>query len=93
MTTEPAVCRRLNLTRNVFPMLVPVVHTAMEATMIAERELMKAGLVKRGDRIVITTGHPVMESFQETNAVKVRAMRELRLLVCATLSLSMRVCV
>lgn len=71
MSTEAHVCRRLNLSKNVFPILVPLVQTAMEATMVAEQTLLQAGLVKKGDRIVITTGHPVTSAFTETNTIKV----------------------
>ena len=71
MCTEPHVCRRLNLSRNIFPIHVPLVQTAMEATMVAEQKLLQAGLVKKGDRVIITTGHPVTSSFTETNTIKV----------------------
>ena len=53
---------------------VPIITTAMEATMVAEQVLLDRELVKAGDRVVIAGGHPVTAYFAPTNYMKVHTI-------------------
>lgn len=71
MTMDGPTCRRLNLSRGVFPFTAGMMETAMDATIVAEETVLGADIAKEGDRVVITSGHPVTSTFQETNLIKI----------------------
>lgn len=58
-SVNPRVCRQLNLSWGVAPLLIKKEETADDLFEEATREAEKAGLVKKGDIVVLTAGVPL----------------------------------
>lgn len=69
-SVNPRVCRQLNLSWGVEPLLIEKEETADELFESAARAAAKAGLVKKGDVVVITAGVPLGVS-GNTNMIRV----------------------
>jgi pyruvate kinase len=59
MTPRADTWRRLSLSWGVFPLLTPPIRDTDHMLRMVEEEALKAGMLKRGDRVVITTGTPI----------------------------------
>lgn len=70
LTPEVAAARRAALYRGVRPILIAQETDRERALLAAERALESAGVVKRGDLLVLTVGEPMGKS-GGTNALKV----------------------
>jgi pyruvate kinase len=62
-TDESYICHRMALYRGVFPMMMPKRFSKItrwtEMINLAIREAKRQGLVKKGDKIVVTAGIPI----------------------------------
>lgn len=70
-TTDPVVCRQLNLAWGITPLLIAVEHDTFELFDHALEAVEKAGYIKKGDLAVMTAGVPLGIS-GTTNIVKVQ---------------------
>jgi pyruvate kinase len=71
LTSEERTRRRMTLYREVHPMLLQPSSREREAVLLeAEQTLVAAGVVARGDRIIITIGEPIGKS-GGTNTMKI----------------------
>jgi len=78
LTSQSASQRRMNLFRNVQPLLMPTMGDRDEALMMAERLLVERGVLKPGDTYAITCGEP-MGHPGGTNMLKVGRVGDARL--------------
>lgn len=69
-SVNPRVCRQLNLSWGVTPLLIEKEETADELFEEASRAAEKAGLVKKGDVVVLTAGVP-LGTAGTTNMIRV----------------------
>ena len=69
-SVNPRVCRQLNLSWGVTPLLIKKEETADELFEEASRAAEKAGLVKKGDIVVLTAGVP-LGTAGTTNMIRV----------------------
>lgn len=69
-SVNPRVCRQLNLSWGVTPLLIKKEETADELFEEASRAAEKAGLVKKGDVVVLTAGVP-LGTAGTTNMIRV----------------------
>ena len=74
-TTDPVVCRQLNLIWGVTPLLLPVEHDTFELFDHAIQAVEKAGYIKKGELAVMTAGVPLGVS-GTTNIIKVQIAGE-----------------
>jgi pyruvate kinase len=58
-TSRPETWRRLCLSWGVLPLLTPILTDIDEMLRVVEAESVKAGLLRPGDRVVITAGTPI----------------------------------
>lgn len=70
-TTDPVVCRQLNLSWGVTPLLIAVEHDTFELFDHAIQAVEKAGYLKDGEMAVLTAGVPLGTS-GTTNIIKVQ---------------------
>ncbi len=57
LTTSEKTCRRVNLYRGVYPVLITHdIPSPMEANRIAVEQLLENGIVKEGDMVIVTKG-------------------------------------
>lgn len=70
-TTDPMVCRQLNMAWGVTPLLIPVEHDTFELFDHAIQAVENASYLKDGDLTVITAGVPLGTS-GTTNLIKVQ---------------------
>lgn len=70
-TPDERVIKKLNMYWGVFPYEFPEVSDTDEMINLVAEKSMETGLVKKGDRIVITAGHPLWIS-KTTNVVQIR---------------------
>ena len=73
LSPDPATIRRLALFWGCFPRLVPETKDADERIDEAARSAVETGQVAKGDRVVITAGHPVWVE-GTTNMLKVKTL-------------------
>ncbi|MDQ0161086.1 pyruvate kinase [Bacillus alveayuensis] len=73
VTSDDAVCRKLALVWGVYPRKGDIATTTDEMLDIAVLESLNTGIVKHGDRVVITAGVPVGET-GSTNLMKVHVV-------------------
>ncbi|HKU82374.1 MAG TPA: pyruvate kinase, partial [Candidatus Tumulicola sp.] len=59
LTPDPAVARRLALVWGTESLVIDAYHSIDVLLYMTQREMLRAGLVKRGDSIAFTTGMPV----------------------------------
>lgn len=69
-SVNPRVCRQLNLSWGVMPLLIKKEETADDLFEEASRAAEKAGLVKKGDIVVLTAGVP-LGTAGTTNMIRV----------------------
>ncbi len=69
-SVNPRVCRQLNLSWGVMPLLIEKEETADDLFEEASRAAEKAGLVKKGDVVVLTAGVP-LGTAGTTNMIRV----------------------
>lgn len=69
-SVNPRVCRQLNLSWGVAPLLIKKEETADDLFEAASRAAEKAGLVKKGDIVVLTGGVP-LGTIGTTNMIRV----------------------
>lgn len=69
-SVNPRVCRQLNLSWGVMPLLIEKEETADDLFEEASRAAEKAGLVKKGDIVVLTAGVP-LGTAGTTNMIRV----------------------
>ena len=72
-TTDPVVCRQLNLAWGIKPLLIAVEHDTFELFDHALQAVEKAGYVSNGDIVVMTAGVPLGIS-GTTNIIKVQTV-------------------
>jgi pyruvate kinase len=70
-TTDPMVCRQLNMAWGVTPLLIPVEHDTFELFNHAIQAVENAGYLQDGDLTVLTAGVPLGTS-GTTNLIKVQ---------------------
>jgi pyruvate kinase len=59
VTPREDTWRRLSLSWGVFPLLTPPLRDTDHMLKVVEEEVLKAGLLNHGDRVIITTGTPI----------------------------------
>jgi len=59
ITSRPETMRRLCLSWGVFPLLAPHIRDTDHMLRVVEEEALRAGLLVRGERVVITAGSPI----------------------------------
>jgi pyruvate kinase len=59
VTAREDTWRRLCLSWGVFPLLTPPLQDTDQMLQVVEQESLKAGMLQRGDRVIITTGTPI----------------------------------
>jgi pyruvate kinase len=59
VTTRPETLRRLALSWGVFPLLAPRLKNTDHMLGVVEEQAVKAGMVKPGERVIITAGTPI----------------------------------
>jgi pyruvate kinase len=59
VTPREDTWRRLSLSWGVFPLLIPPIKDTDQMLRVVEAEALKAGMLNRGDRVIITTGTPI----------------------------------
>jgi pyruvate kinase len=59
VTPREDTWRQLCLSWGVFPLLTPPIRDTDQMLQVVEEEGLKAGMLKRGDRVIITTGTPI----------------------------------
>ena len=59
LTSRVETWRRLCLSWGVLPLLAPAVQDIDEMLQVVEEEAVKAGLLRSGDRVIITAGTPI----------------------------------
>jgi pyruvate kinase len=59
VTPREDTWRRLCLSWGVFPLLTPPIRDIDQMLQVVEEEALKAGMLKHGDRVIITTGTPI----------------------------------
>jgi pyruvate kinase len=59
LTPRPETLRRLCLSWGVFPLLAPRLENTDQMLQAVEEEALKAGMLTRGERVVITAGTPI----------------------------------
>ncbi len=59
LTSRLETWRRLCLSWGVFPLLAPPLRDTDHMLRVVEEEALKAGLLERGDRVIITAGTPI----------------------------------
>jgi pyruvate kinase len=74
-TPREQVQRKMSLYRGVTPKLMRKLTHTDEMIKEVEKSLLKTGLVKRGDRIVITASTPILGA-GKTNLLKLHAIGE-----------------
>ncbi|HKL80490.1 MAG TPA: pyruvate kinase [Mobilitalea sp.] len=70
-TTDPMVCRQLNMAWGVTPLLIAVEHDTFELFDHAIEAVQKAGFLEEGELAVLTAGVP-LETSGSTNIIKVQ---------------------
>jgi pyruvate kinase len=70
-TTDPVVCRQLNMAWGITPLLIAVEHDTFELFDHAMEAVEKAGYLKKGELAVLTAGVPLGTS-GTTNIIKVQ---------------------
>ena len=73
VTPREDTWRRLNLSWGVFPLLIPPIRDTDQMLRMVEAEALKAGLLNRGDRVIITSGTPIGTK-GSTNLIKADAI-------------------
>jgi pyruvate kinase len=74
-TSRPETWRRLCLSWGVLPLLIPALTDIDEMLRVVEAESVKAGLLRPGDRVVITAGTPI-GTRGTTNLIKAATISE-----------------
>jgi pyruvate kinase len=69
VTPRQDTWRRLCLSWGVFPLLIPPIRDTDHMLRVVEEEGLKAGMLKHGDRVIITTGTP-LGTKGSTNLIK-----------------------
>ena len=59
ITPRPETMRRLCLSWGVFPLLAPQIRDTDHMLRVVEEEALRAGMLVRGERVVITAGSPI----------------------------------
>jgi pyruvate kinase len=59
VTAREDTWRRLCLSWGVYPLLTPPLQDTDHMLRVVEQEALKAGMLQRGDRVIITTGTPI----------------------------------
>ncbi len=59
VTPREDTWRRLSLSWGVFPLLIPPIGDTDQMLRVVEAEALKAGMLKHGDRVIITSGTPI----------------------------------
>lgn len=70
-TTDPVICRQLNMAWGITPLLIAVEHDTFELFDHALQSIEKAGYIKKGELAVMTAGVPLGIS-GTTNIIKVQ---------------------
>jgi pyruvate kinase len=73
LTPEQITYNQLSLSWGVKPVLIPPVYTAEDMLMSIEKTVLEEGLLKLGDRVVITSGIPIGKS-GTTSLIKVHSI-------------------
>lgn len=66
ITVDPKCCRQLNLAWNIKPILAQNKDTTDELFLYAIEKALETGMVKKGDKVVITTGSKVGPGITDT---------------------------
>jgi len=69
VTPREATWRQLCLSWGVFPLLAPPLKDTDHMLRVVEEEVLKAGMLKHGDRVIITSGTP-LGTKGSTNLIK-----------------------
>ena len=75
-TTDPVICRQLNMSWGVTPLLIAVEHDTFELFDHALQAVEKAGYLKKGDLAVMTAGVPLGIA-GTTNIIKVQSVGQI----------------